>query len=211
MNNKKEMSKKEMSKKNYKNKLEPKTKVLYNVAKSHIQFLEGYNEKQRKSFYTLLGAQIFYLNKCKEFNYSGLISEKAKKARDKSSPITLEHFNPRMSSGEELVDYLQKNMENEKEDDMDWILEEYINKWGQYHLTTAKENRELRRAYKKPAKKPADWSQKKYDNWEKPKTCKKPAKKPADWSQKKYDNWEKAETWEKAYYSAGIILTKDTK
>jgi len=66
-------------------------------------------------------------------------------------------------------------------------IEQHINKWGQYHLTTAKENRELRRAYKKPAKKPADWSQ------------------------KKYDNWEKAETWEKAYYSAGIILTKDTK
>ena len=187
MNNKKEMSKKEMSKKNYKNKLEPKTKVLYNVAKSHIQFLEGYNEKQRKSFYTLLGAQIFYLNKCKEFNYSGLISQKAKDARDKSSPITLEHFNPRMSSGKELVDYLQKNKGNKIKGAMDWIIEQHINKWGQYHLTTAKENRELRRAYKKPAKKPADWSQ------------------------KKYDNWEKAETWEKAYYSAGIILTKDTK
>ena len=207
-------NKKEDRKIKYKKKLKPKVEVLFNVANTHLQFLEGYVEKQKKqreSFYTLLGAQIFYLNKCKEFNYSGLISQKAKDARDKSSPITLEHFNPRMSSGEELVDYLQKNMENEKEDDMDWILEEYINKWGQYHLTTAKENRELRRAYKKPAKKPADWSQKKYDNWEKPKTCKKPAKKPADWSQKKYDNWEKAETWEKAYYSAGIILTKDTK
>ena len=183
-------NKKEDRKIKYKKKLKPKVEVLFNVANTHLQFLEGYEKKkkkQRESFYTLLGAQIFYLNKCKEFNYSGLISEKAKKARDKSSPITLEHFNPRMSSGEELVDYLQKNMENEKEDDMDWIIEQHINKWGQYHLTTAKENRELRRAYKKPAKKPADWSQ------------------------KKYDNWEKAETWEKAYYSAGIILTKDTK
>ena len=113
-------NKKEDRKIKYKKKLKPKVEVLFNVANTHLQFLEGYEKKkkkQRESFYTLLGAQIFYLNKCKEFNYSGLISEKAKKARDKSSPITLEHFNPRMSSGEELVDYLQKNMENKKEDD----------------------------------------------------------------------------------------------
>ena len=181
MNNKEEM------RKNYKKKLGQKTEVLYNVAISQIQFYEGYKQNQIDSLETLIGAQLFYLNKCKEFNYSGQISEKAKKARDKSEPITREHFNPRMSSGKELMAHLKENMENEKEDDMDWIIEKYINEWGQYHFTTAKENRELRRAYKKPAKKPADWSQ------------------------KKYDNWEKAKTWEKAYYSAGIILTKDTK
>ena len=160
--------------------------MLYNVAKSHIKFLKGYNKKQKDSFHTLIGAQLFYLNDCKEFNYSGQISEKAKKARDKSEPITREHFHPRMSSGEKLMVGLEKNKGN-KIEAMDWIIEQYINKWGQYHFTTAKENRELRRAYKKPAKKPADWSQ------------------------KKYDNWEKAKTWKKAYYSAGIILTKDTK
>ena len=180
-------NKKEMSKENYKTKLGPKTEVLYNVADSHIKFLKGYNKKQKDSFHTLIGAHLYYLNDSKEFNYSGWISEKAKKARDKSEPITCEHFNPRMSSGKEIMAHLKKNMENKKKDDMDWIKEKYINKWGQYHFTTAKENRELRRAYKKPAKKPADWSQ------------------------KKYDNWEKAKTWKKAYYSAGIILTKDTK
>ena len=180
-------NKKEMSKINYKKKLDPKIEVLYNVAKSHIRFLEGYDPKQKDSFYTLVGAQLFYLNKCKEFNYSGQISENAQKARDKSEPITREHFHPRKYSGEELVAYLKKNKGNKTEDAMDWIKEQHINKWGRYHLTTAKENRELRRAYKKPAKKPTDWSE------------------------KKYVNWKKAETWEEAYNSAGIYLTKDTK
>ena len=101
-------NKKEMNKTKYKEKLGPKVEVLFNVANTHLQFLEGYNEKQEESFETLLGAQIFYLNKCKEFNYTGQISKKAKDAREKSNPITREHFHPRMSSGKELVKYLKK-------------------------------------------------------------------------------------------------------
>lgn len=180
-------NKKEDRKIKYKEKLKPKVKVLFNVANTHLQFLEGYVEKQRVSFYTLLGAQIFYLNKCKEFNYSGRISQKAKDARDESSPITREHFNPRMISGKELVDYLQKNKGIKIEGAMDWIMEQYINKWGQYHLTTKEENRELRMAYKKPAKIPKGWTT------------------------KQYDNWEKAKDWEDAYERANIDLIIDTK
>jgi hypothetical protein len=92
-----------------------------------------------------------------------------------------------MSSGKELVDYLKKNKGNKIEDAMDWIKEQYINKWGQYHLTTKVENTTLRKAYKKPAKKPSNWSK------------------------EKYDNWKKAETWEEAYDFAKIVLINDTK
>ena len=180
-------NKKEMNKTKYKEKLGPKVEVLFNVANTHLQFLEGYNEKQEESFETLLGAQIFYLNKCKEFNYTGQISKKAKDAREKSNPITREHFHPRMSSGKELVKYLKKNKVNKIEDAMDWITEQHINKWGQYHFTTSEENRKLRMAYKKPANKPSNWSK------------------------EKYDNWKKAETWEEAYAFAKIDLINDTK
>ena len=131
-------NKKENNKIKYKEKLGSKVEVLLNVANTHLQFLEGYSQKQIESFYTLLGAQIFYLNKCKEFNYSGKISKKAKKERDNSKPITYEHYHPRMSSGEELVDYLKKNKGNKIEDSMDWIKEQHINKWGRYHLQPQK-------------------------------------------------------------------------
>ena len=180
-------NKKEMSKSNYKEKLNSKVEVLFNVAKTHIQFLKGYNKKQKESFETLLGAQIFYLNKCKEFNYSGKISEKAKEDRDNSKSITDEHYHPRKSSGKQLVDYLKKNKVNKIEDAMEWIKEQHINKWGKYHLTTKVENRKLRMAYKKPAKKPSNWSKEKYDNWKKPKN------------------------WEEAYAFAEIDLINDTK
>ena len=192
MNNKKEDPKDKYKEKldpkdKYKEKLDPKVKVLFNVANTHLQFLEDYVQKQRESFYTLLGAQIFYLNKCKEFNYSGQISQKAKDAREKSNPITREHFHPRMKSGKELVDYLKKNKGNKIEDAMDWIKEQHINKWGQYHLTTKVENRKLRMEYKKPVNKPSNWSK------------------------EKYDNWKKAKTWRKAYKRANIDLIIDTK
>ena len=180
-------NKKEMNKTKYKEKLDPKVEVLFNVANTHLQFLEGYNEKQEESFETLLGAQIFYLNECKEFNYSGKISEKAKEDRDNSKSITDEHYHPRKSSAKQLVGYLKINKGITFQDAKKWIKEKHIKEWGRYHKTTAKENKELRKAYKKPAKKPSNWSK------------------------EKYDNWKKAETWEEAYDFAKIVLINDTK
>ena len=51
--------------KNYKKKLELKVEVLYNVVYTHLKFITEYNQKQKDSFYTLVGAQLFYLNKSK--------------------------------------------------------------------------------------------------------------------------------------------------
>ncbi len=63
--------KKEERLQDYKKKLELKVEVLYNVVNTHLKFMTKYNQKQKDSFYTLVGAQLFYLNKSKEFNYSG--------------------------------------------------------------------------------------------------------------------------------------------
>ena len=41
---------------NYKQKLELKVEVLFNVVSTHLKFIPKYNQKQKNSFYTLVGA-----------------------------------------------------------------------------------------------------------------------------------------------------------
>ena len=143
--------------KNYKKKLELKVEVLYNVVYTHLKFITKYNQKQKDSFYTLVGAQLFYLNKSKEFNYSGKISKNAYIARENKHAITQEHFNPRMLCAKELIEYLQENNTMNKRVAMAVIIDRFIEKWGCYHYTTPAENRELKKQYNKPRSSFSNW------------------------------------------------------
>lgn len=150
--------------KNYKKKLELKVEVLYNVVYTHLKFITEYNQKQKDSFYTLVGAQLFYLNKSKEFNYSGKISKNAYIARENKHAITQEHFNPRMLCAKELIEYLQENNTMNNMKAMAVIIDKFIEKWGCYHYTTPAENRELKKQYKKPQSASSNWVEP--ESWE---------------------------------------------
>lgn len=156
--------KKEERLNNYKQKLELKVEVLFNVVSTHLKFMPKYNQKQKNSFYTLVGAQLFYLNRNKEFNYSGKISKNAYVARESNQTITQEHFNPRMICGKELIDYLQVNNSMNKREAIVVIINKFIEKWGRYHYTTPAENRELKKQYKRPRSTSSNWVEPK--SWE---------------------------------------------
>ena len=71
--------------------------------------------------------------------------------------IDLEHFNPRMLCGKELIEYLQINNSMNNREAIEVIINKFIEKWGRYHYTTPAENRELKKQYRKPRSSFSNW------------------------------------------------------
>ena len=96
-------------------------------------------KNKKKVLKLSLGHRFFILINAKNLIIPVKFLKRPKDARNKvRTQLPMSTFIQGCSSGKELVDYLKKNKVNKIEDAMEWIKEQHINKWGKYHLTTAK-------------------------------------------------------------------------